>query len=247
MTISFKQITKFQWAILLFAAFSAQAHAPINAERAAELKVTAIGTRLAGATQIPASAVDVRTGLDLAPEDHVLAELPILPRTIKAQSVSWIHITGYGWLLIPRAWKVVDGGVGADGSMTLVAQNKSGNSWLEYSDAGDCVGCAITQASCFYPQAHAQALEYDFATTECGKFGSTLSSKPRLPALQYQLRNSKSTRLQTLRNYSDLDGISYQQLRVHQPNLPKVGGAVEINLKEDALGIFFKRIWVAPQ
>ena len=248
MNIFYKQLTKFHWAVFLLAAFSLHAGAPVDTERATELKVTTIGTRLAGAVLIPAYSVDTRTGLDLSPEDRAfLAELPVLPRTIKAKSVSWVYLTGYGWLLIPRGWIVVDGGVGADGSMALLAQSKSGISWLEYSDAGNCVGCAITAASCFYPQAHAQALDYDFDTTECGKSGATQAAAPRAPALQYQLHNSKGARLQTLRNYSDVDGISYQQLRVHQPNLPHAGSAAEIDLKNHALGIFFKRIWIAPE
>ena len=241
------QLTKLYWGLFLLAAFSVHAGAPIDAERAAELKLTRIGMRLAGTSQIPAYSVNARTGLDLSPEDRAfLAELPILPDKIKASSVSWIHLSGYGWLLIPRGWQVVDAGVGADGSMVLMAQAKTGNSWLEYSDAGQCVGCAITAASCFYPQAQTQALEYDFDTTQCQSMASTASAK-RLPALQYQSDNSNSARLQTLRNYRDLDGISYQQLRVHQANLPHAGGTEEINLKNDALGLFFKRIWVAPE
>jgi len=234
----------FYWAaLLLVAAFSLHAGAPIDAERAAELKVTPIGTRLAGATQIPAFSVDARTGLDLGPDDRGLAELPVLPRNINARSLSWVHLTGYGWLMIPRDWSVVDAGAGADGSMALVAQAKSGASWLEYSDAGQCVGCAISAANCFYPQAHAQAIEYEFDFDSCGESSSAVGRK-RVPSLQYRLNKSKDGSLQTLRNYIDLDGIRYQQLRVHQPSSVNAGGTV-ITLKSDALGIFFKRVWIA--
>lgn len=233
----------FYWtAVLLGLTFALHARAPIDAERAAELKVTAIGTRVAGTVHIPAFSVATRTGLDLSPLDQSLAELPVLPKSISrsaAKSIQWIHITGYGWLLIPRGWRVVDGGVGADGSMLLMAQSTSGNAWLEYTDAGHCVGCAISQASCFYPQAHAQALEFEFANSECGK-DKVSASAPRLPALQYRYDNNASERVQTMRHYHDLDGIRYQQLSVHQAR-----GSKEIDLKQHALGVFFKRIWVA--
>ena len=243
-----------RWAALLFfAAFFVHAGAPIDAERAAELKVTPIGTRLAGTMQIPAFSVDVRTGLDLDAKDRAfLAELPVLPRTIKAKTLSWIHLTGYGWLLIPKDWRVVDGGVGADGSMVLIAQanTKSGASWLEYSDAGQCVGCAISAANCFYPQAHAQAIENEFDLDTCSESSSATDIATavgkRVPALQYQRVKSKDGTLQTLRHYRDLDGISYQQLRVQQPSSLRAG-AEKIDLKSDALGIFFKRIWVAAE
>jgi hypothetical protein len=248
MTISLKQLTTFLWpTFLLCAVFSLHAGAPINVERAVELKVTAIGTRLALAQQIPAFSIDTRTGLELSPQDRVLAELPVLPKTITAKmaaSISWIHITGYGWLLIPRAWSVVDGGVGADGSMVLVAQAKSGGAWLEYTDAGQCVGCAINAAHCFYPQAQSQAIEFEFELTHCEQAMQNSSAK-RLPPLQYQARTSKAERVQTLRNYHDSDGIRYQQLTLHQPSLPNAGSNAEVDLKQGALGVFFRRIWVA--
>ena len=255
MTILSKQSARSHWAALLFfAAFFVQAGAPIDVERAAELKVTPIGTRLAGTMQIPAFSVDSRTGLDLGPEDRAfLAELPVLPRTIKAKSLSWIHLTGYGWLLIPKDWRVVDGGVGADGSMVLIAQAnqkanpKSGASWLEYRDAGQCVGCAISAANCFYPQAHASAVENEFDFDTCSEaIVSAAAAGKRVPELQYQLVKSKDGALQTLRYYRDLDGVSYQQLHVHQSNSLRAG-AEKIDLKSDALGIFFKRIWVAAE
>ncbi len=231
-------------AFLLFSALSVCAGAPIDAERAAELKITAIGTRLAGTSQIPAFSVDVRTGLDLGPGDHAFAELPILPRTIHAKSLTWIHVTGYGWLLIPKGWQVVDGGAGADGSMALIAQSKSGTSWLEYTDAGDCVGCAIGAASCYYPQAYKQAVENEFDFSACGKASVTTAAAQRAPELQYQTQNTNGVSIQTLRNYRDLDGIRYQELLLHQAN---ASGAEKINLKIGALGIFFKRVWVAAE
>ena len=249
MTISLKQLLKFLRPIfLLCPVFSLQAGAPINVERAVELKVAAIGTKLAGAAQIPAFAVDTRTGLALAPQDRGLSELPVLPKSITAKmakSISWIHITGHGWLLIPRAWRVVDGGVGADGSMVLVAQAKSGDAWLEYTDAGQCVGCAINAARCFYPQAHARALEYEFDVAECAQATAQNASVKRLPSLQYQVRTSQAERVQTLRYYYDTDGIRYQQLTLHQPSLTNAASATQLDLKQGALGVFFKQIWVA--
>ena len=230
-------------ALLLFAAYSARAAAPIDLERAAELRVTALGTRLAGGMQVPAFSVDARTGLDLDPQDRALAELPVLPDTIQAASISWIHLTGYGWLLIPRGWRVVDAGVGADGSMVLMAQAKAGDSWLEYTDAGFCVGCAIGQARCFYPQAQAQAVEFEFDAVHCKS--ETKASAPRLPARQYQYRITGAEQIQTLRSYEDLDGIRFQQLKLHQPSLPNARSTREIDLKRGALGVFFSRIWVA--
>lgn len=248
MTNSLKQSTKFLCApFLLCAVFSVHAGAPINGERAVELKVTAIGTKLAGGVQVPAFSIDTQTGLELDPQDRFIAALPLLPKSITtkmAKSISWIHITGYGWLLIPRAWVVVDGGVGADGSMALVAQAKSDGAWLEYTDAGQCVGCAIGAARCFYPQAQAQAIEFEFDITECEQATAQDSSAKRLPSLQYQVSTSIAERLQTLRNYHDSDGIRYQQLTLHQPGLPNAGSATEFDLKQGALGVFFKRVWV---
>ena len=230
----------------MLAVFFAHADAPIDTERASELKVTAIGTRLAGRTQIPAFSVDVRTGLDLGPGDHALAQLPVLPRGIKAKSLSWVHLTGYGWLVIPADWRVVDGGVGADGSMVLMAQAKSGRAWLEYSDAGNCVGCAISQASCFYPQAYSNAKENEFLFTECDNAKVTAAGAKPIPALQYQLLKTNDGSTQTIRNYVDTDGIRYQQLRLYQESLRR-DNANYINFNRDPLAFFFKRVWISSK
>ncbi len=248
MTILLHKSSRSKWfVLLLFVAVVVHAGAPIDKERASELKVTAIGTRLAGTTLTPAFSVDVRTGLDLGPNDRAWAKLPVLPRGIKAKSLSWVHLTGYGWLVIPTGWRVVDGGVGADGSMVLMAQAKSGTSWLEYSDAGNCVGCAISQASCFYPQAYVNALENEFLFDACDNAKVTAAGAKPIPSLQYQIENTKDSSVQTLRNYIDQDGIRYQQLRLHQPNLPHASRAAEIDLKRDALGIFFTQVWITAE
>ena len=248
MTFLLNKSSRSNWLIvLMLAAFFAHAGAPIDTERASELKVTAIGTRLAGTTQIPAFSVDVRTGLDLGPDDRALAKLPVLPRGIKAKSLSWVHLTGYGWLVIPAGWRVVDGGVGADGSMVLMAQSKSGASWLEYSDAGNCVGCAISQASCFYPQAYVSALENEFLFDACDNAKVTTSGAKPIASLQNELQKTKDGAIQSLRNYIDQDGVRYQQLQVHQPDLSNANGEERINLKSDALGVFFARVWIAEQ
>jgi hypothetical protein len=212
--------------------------APIRADRAIELHVSTIGMRALGKAKIPAFSIDTQTGLDLAEADRVLYPLPPMNDIppLLATQVSWIHVTGYGWLLIPRGWTVVDGGVGADGSMALVASSKSGDSWLEYSDMGACVGCAVGAASCYYPQAQKYAQELEMG--QCEKRDSPNPQSPRTPSMHYARAQTSGANEQVLRRYLDADGyIRFHQLTLHSLDVK------ETDMRAEALGLFFTQIW----
>ncbi len=70
-----------------------------------------------------------------------------------------------GWLLVPRGWVAVAGGVGADGSGFLAfAPSRRANpaEWLLFTSTGACVGCALSAAGLFFPKWRAESQRQGF-------------------------------------------------------------------------------------
>ncbi len=234
--------------LFIFSSAAGAAGAPIRADRAAELHIHTVSARLFGKTKIPAFSVDTQTGLDLTDSDRALNPMPTLDAITPSQAdqVSWVHVTAYGWLLIPRGWSVVDGGVGADGSMALVASNKNGSSWLQYTDMGACVGCAVGAASCFFPQAQKYALELEMGQCKNTKSPSLAARRhgkeslqsARSASLQYTNSSVNGAYEQVLRRYLDDDGyIRFRQLTLHSMDGKKT------DMRAEGLGLFFTQVW----
>lgn len=76
------------------------------------------------------------------------------------------YYTPAGWMLVPRDWKLLAGGVGADGSKAITFVPPSGKGYLSFYDASACRGCAETPASLFFPEARADAKRDEYTVYE---------------------------------------------------------------------------------
>jgi|SRR5580765_1516994 len=81
-----------------------------------------------------------------------------------ARLAAWA--TPGGWILLPRDWKPMAGGVGMDGSTAITFVPPSGQGHFDYYDASACVGCAETSASLFFPEARRDAKRDGFIAYE---------------------------------------------------------------------------------
>jgi hypothetical protein len=189
------------------------AAAPVNPERAKELSITTLGTRQIAGIAVPAFQIDSQTGLDLAPQDRKPGAVPQLKLSAKAAAwLQWVHLSGYGWLLLPKDWKVIDAGVGANGSMILVASGASGD-WLEYYDTAASVGSALSAASCFYPQAQKLAIEYEMG--QCQRADAPKMSAKAISPVQSTRERRNGEALQILRRYTQQPDVNFRSLRMH--------------------------------
>ena len=68
----------------------------------------------------------------------------------------------YGWLLVPKGWQAVQGGVGANGSESLLFRPPSGPGYLSFYHTSACVGCAQSTAAVFFPEARKDAQANEF-------------------------------------------------------------------------------------
>lgn len=83
---------------------------------------------------------------------------------LAAKLTAWA--TPRGWLLVPRGWRPARGALGVDGSAAIAFTAEDGRSEVSLYDAGACVGCALSAASAFFPQAREQARKEDFSAYE---------------------------------------------------------------------------------
>jgi len=67
-----------------------------------------------------------------------------------------------GWILVPKDWKAVRGANGVDGSEAITFAPPTGVGRLSYWTPGACVGCALSTAAVFFPEAQREAKKEDF-------------------------------------------------------------------------------------
>lgn len=117
---------------------------------------------LNGRIRLPAHALDVVHGADGRTGDRPesLAFTAKLNAKHAAQLALWY--TPGGWLLVPRGWRPLHGGVGANGSVSLLFVAPDGDGYLSYYDPSACVGCAQHAASAFFAEARQDARDNEF-------------------------------------------------------------------------------------
>lgn len=194
------------------------AQAPAPAATADAPKVAALGPVQIGTTSVPAYLVTLVDGAEGW-------NTPTAPSPLRVQGKSRLKpadaaqlaafLTPAGWLLAPRGWTVRKGGVGADGSVSLVIAPPTGPGYLSYYNPSACLGCALTEASAFFPAARAQAKAQDFTTYE-----GTATALQRTPLGKHTLAWRTTVEGQLVDGLAWFDGDSdlpYFKLQVALP------------------------------
>jgi hypothetical protein len=141
-----------------------------------------------------------------------------LPMTLKPQLIKQLAAYYHqdGWILVPRGWTLTQAGVGANGSSLLLFQGPQQQGYLRYQSTGACVGCALAEASVFFPEAVAEAKAGEFlyyANTSTPIH--TIRLRPHYIA--YQAQTPKQQRVDGLVYYNAADDLPYFRLELSFP------------------------------
>ncbi|MBS0224771.1 MAG: DUF4850 domain-containing protein [Proteobacteria bacterium] len=120
-----------------------------------------------GSLTMPAYAITVVDGVD-GWTTAKPSGMKVVGAKLTAAQASRLaaYSTPSGWMLVPRDWKLLAGGVGADGSTAIVFVPPSGQGYFDFYDASACRGCAETPASLFFPEARADAKRDEYSVYE---------------------------------------------------------------------------------
>lgn len=182
-------------------------------------KSTLVGQlHLKGGNQLPAYATRMSSGYAESGISQFTPDQFHLPITIKpalaTQLSAYYHQDG--WILVPRGWTLTQAGVGANGSSLLLFQDPQQHYFLRYHSTGACVGCALAEASVFFPEAVADAKAGEFlyyANTSTPIH--TIRLRPHYIA--YQAKTPKQQRVDGLVYYNPADDLPYFRLELSFP------------------------------
>lgn len=136
---------------------------------------------------------------------------PIVPFSTKLKAETLANFDLYAMpyeqmLLVPKGWKLLNGGVGANGSTSYVFVPQAGRGHFSYYHTASCIGCAMMDAAVFFPEAKKDAEDNDFLFYDSTNFPiSKVSLSPHLIA--YQVNQGKKR----------LDGVVYYNIKEDSP------------------------------
>lgn len=125
-----------------------------------------------------------------------------------------------GWIIVPKGWKPVDAGSGANGSVSLLfAPDKSGETYLTYHSSGACVGCAQSSASLFFLNAKQSAKNNDFSYYDRTNVKSLKTVKLRPNYVAYSYRFDRGNLVNGLAIYDEEnEGAIYKNIVIRLPD-----------------------------
>lgn len=110
----------------------------------------------------------------------------IKPEQASQLALYWVH--GVGLFLAPRTWKTLEASMGPSGIASAMMANADGGQALSLYNTSACVGCSLSAASRYFPEAYKEALANEFMAY---KGSNVLVSKVSLGkdavAFSYQL------------------------------------------------------------
>lgn len=153
------------------------------------------------------------SGLSSFQPHHLKLPITLKPQLVK-QLAAYYHQDG--WILVPRGWTLTQAGVGANGSSLLLFQDPQQQGYLRYQSTGACVGCALAEASVFFPEAVAEAKAGEFLYyAKTSTPIHTVRLRPHYIA--YQAQTPKQQRVDGLVYYNAADDLPYFRLELSFP------------------------------
>jgi hypothetical protein len=172
-------------------------------------KVTPAGNFVVNDTLIiPAYVVSTEdatseTGELMTPDlsqKNMTAQAEISPEMASQLSVYW---TCDGWVLVPRGWQLVRAAVGADNSSVYEFREPNNGAGVVslYDSGGACVGCALSLAAPYFPDAKKEADDM-FGQSASGLEAQLHAVKLGKHTVAYSRKNAKG---------QSVDGLAYYQ------------------------------------
>lgn len=80
----------------------------------------------------------------------------------QANQLLLYQVEGVGMFLAPKTWKNVEAAMGPSGIASLMMSSPDGSEALSIYNTSACVGCSLSAASLYFPEARRQAIANDF-------------------------------------------------------------------------------------
>lgn len=87
-------------------------------------------------------------------------DFTIKPEQAKQLVLYWVH--GVGPFLAPRTWTTIEASMGPSGIAAAMMANADGSQALSVYNTSACVGCSLSAASRYFPEARKEALSNEF-------------------------------------------------------------------------------------
>lgn len=119
---------------------------------------------------IPVFGISIENPMD----DGLLADFQ--PCTVKScsfkmtvpaeyvQQLVLYQVNGAGMFLAPKTWRTIEAEMGANGSSRVLMLSPDGQQSLSIYNTSACVGCSLSAASLYFPEAKKEALANDFTS-----------------------------------------------------------------------------------
>ncbi|WP_373819516.1 DUF4850 domain-containing protein [Glaesserella sp.] len=121
-----------------------------------------------------------------------------------------------GSILVPKDWQLINGGIGANGSVSYSFAPTQGNGYLTFYDTSACIGCAQSAASVFFPEAYKDAQENGFLAYDSTNMPITsVRLKPNL--ISYSVEQGKQ-RLDGIVYYNADDDFPFWKAEISLPS-----------------------------
>ena len=78
------------------------------------------------------------------------------------QQLVLYQVSGAGMFLAPKTWNTIEADMGANGSSRVLMLSPDGKQSLSTYNTSACVGCSLSAASLYFPEARKQALANEF-------------------------------------------------------------------------------------
>ncbi|AUZ06269.1 hypothetical protein ADP71_30820 [Vitreoscilla sp. C1] len=179
-----------------------------------------IGTAMVAGQRLPAYAVSVSDPIEegwISEDDACHPKACVLPvsanvRTEQLYRLMAVRVAGMGWILAPKTWRNIEADVGVNGSQALLMKSADGREYVSYYHSGACVGCALTAAAPFFPQAFKLAQADDYEPNRPNPSIQLVRAQNNKVLFSYTLPNQYTTH--GVAFWQNADDEPYQDMRV---------------------------------
>jgi hypothetical protein len=121
-----------------------------------------------------------------------------------------------GIMLVPKKWVVRSARYGADASVyMLFSPDTSGQSYLSFSSAGACAGCAISDGSLYFEEAKKQAKSNEFFFYRASKIVRTETLNRFLK--RYRIKGAHGNPVSGMAYFDEDDDLPFSDVQISAP------------------------------
>ncbi len=110
---------------------------------------------------------------------------PAIAKQLKA-----ISLAGFGTILVPADWKVMQSAMGVNGTASTLLMSPKQDEAMTLYNSSACLGCGLPPATLYFPELIKQSLGNDYgAYKDPNKFLTIVKPKKNIAYFSYQIPN----------------------------------------------------------